>query len=245
MAQREVIITQSVFIPAEWLEELKSISTATASYLLFSMGIRRAFMTGVFPLAPGQTMAGFAVTLRYIPAREDLVSAFAGRPSERPQRRMIDNIKPHDVLVIDARSELNCGVLGDVLAARVKHLGGAGIVTDGAMRDSPAIRQLGLPVYVRGVHGLHSTSWLVDVDMNVPIGCGGVAVVPGDVLLGDDEGVVVIPRHLVQAVISEGKKREDLEAFIRRKIEQGYPTSEVYPPNEATMKEYEAWRQAH
>jgi len=235
-------MTASVSIPMEWLADLKGVSTATVSYLLFSRGVRRTFMAGIYPLTPGLTMAGFAVTLRYIPMREDLVATPAERRFERPQRRLIDSIKPHDVLVIDARGEVNCGVLGDILAARVKYLGGAGIVTDGAVRDSPAIRQLGLPVYVRGVHGLPSTSCLADVDLNVPIGCGGVAVVPGDVVLGDGEGVVVIPRHLVQDVLAEGRKREDLEAFIRLKIEEGYPTSKVYPPNEETLREYEAWR---
>ncbi|MCL4533988.1 MAG: ribonuclease activity regulator RraA [Bacteroidetes bacterium] len=230
-------------IPKEQLEALKEVSTATVAGLLPRMGIRSCFMTGLFPLRPDLKMAGQARTVRYTPAREDLN---AGAPEDRylrPQWQVIEAIEPGDVLVMDGRGELGGGVIGDILATRVKYRGGAGIVVDGGVRDTVTVKTLDIPTYLRGMQGAPGPVTLTDVDWDVPVGCAGTTVVPGDVILGDGDGVVVIPLALFDQVLKEGVHHERLEVYIRSKIEAGSSTKGVYPPTKAITEEFD--RQAH
>ena len=222
--------------------ELMQVTTATATHELFKMGVRNTFLEGLRPLIPDAAVAGRARTLRFLPMREDLVPEGAA-PRESPQRRAIESIRPGEVLVIDAGGELGAGTLGDMLAARFKYLGGAAIVVDGAVRDADQIREVGLPVWVKGVHGAASARVLWAADMDLPIRCGGCAVVPGDFILADPDGVVVIPARHAAQIAEVGAEIERREAFLRRKISlEGYSTDRAYPPDSATLAEYEEWK---
>ena len=230
-------------IDAEVFETLKRVSTATLATQLFKRGLRTRAMTDVHPIVPGR-MVGEAVTLRYVPAREDLDTLAGVANLEHPQRKAIDTISPGQVLVCDARGDVAAGTLGDILTMRLKQRGAVGFVTDGAVRDGPGIRQVGLPCYARSQHpnaGFHIHH---AADVNVPIGCGGVLVMPGDVIVGDGEGVVVIPRHLAAEVARDGQEQEELEAFILEKVAGGAGLVGTYPANEATRAEYQRWRAA-
>jgi regulator of RNase E activity RraA len=236
-------MAESALTP-EIVELLRRSSTATLTSVLARYGLRNTFLLGVRPLTPGQRMVGVAFTLRYIPAREDLDHTGTVDNLTDPQRLAVERIGPGEVLVIDARGDVRAGVLGAILATRIKMRGGAGIVTDGAFRDTPAIATLGLPAYCRAAHAAANKTIHHPADFQVPIACGGVAVYPGDVLVGDDEGVVVIPRHLAPTVAREAAEQEDLEAFLWEKVRQGASIVGVYPPDERTLAEYRARRAA-
>ena len=226
----------------EVLARLKGVSTATAWGFLVRSGIKRPFMMGLKPLALGDVypMVGRARTLRYLPLREDLLPLLREAGMDNPQRDAIEHVEPGDVFVVDAMGNLEAGTMGDILATRIKTRGAAGIVADGCVRDSPFIKRMGIPVYTRSVHPAANTSAILPFAHNEPIQCGGVTVLPGDVLLGDEEGVVVIPPKLAAELAEWGQEHEDLEVFLRRKIEQGATIAEAYPPNEQVRAEYEA-----
>lgn len=225
-------------------QQLAGVSTATLWTQLYRRGFRNQFLQDVRPIVPGMRFVGRARTLRYLPARADLLAMLEREPQRNAQRQAIEAIEPGDVLVIEARGETGAGVLGDILAARVLVRGGVAIVTDGAFRDTPGIVALGLPAYARGQHAGLSQSLHVPVDWDVPIACGGVTILPGDVLVGDGEGVVVIPRDLAEEVAAAAAEQEELEAFILEKVRQGAPLAGTYPPGDQTKSEFEAWRQS-
>ncbi len=231
-------------IPQALKEKLAQMSTATACMNLYKMGIHTVFMQGLHPLAPlgiGKRLVGRAVTLRFLPVREDVDAALT--PEQRhtaPYRLAVESIKPGDILVIDAMGYLATGTFGDMLSARMKHLGAVATVVDGAVRDSPFIRQVGLPTFVRGVHAGGIERGLMSVDFNTPIQCGGVLVIPNDLLLADDEGVMVIPASYAERLAEVGVAEEDEEQFIRAQIEAGVSIQEVYPPNEKWLAAYKA-----
>lgn len=229
-------------LPAEVLELLKQVSTATLSSQLHKRGFKQLFMEGVRPLRPDLRMAGQAFTLRYIPTREDLEQAGEFDNRVNKQRIAVELVGPGDVLVIDARGDIRGGSLGNILATRVQQRGAAGIVTDGALRDTPAIRAIDLPTYAAGQHANISFTIHHPVDLNVPIACGGVAVLPGDAIAGDAEGVIVIPRAIAAEVASAAYEQEQRETFILSLIEQGRSIIGVYPPDAETLRAYEAWR---
>jgi len=196
----------------------------------------------VAPLTPGQQMVGEAVTLRYVPAREDMNAAIHVSNPEHPQRKAINNIGPGEVLVIDARGELRSGTLGEILMARMKARGAAGLVTDGAVRDAVGIRGVGLPAFVGGTHASASQTIHYAADINSIVGCGGIMVCPGDVILGDDDGVVVIPRKFAAQVAKQAVEHDELEAYLYKRISEGDSLFGVYPPNEQTLRDYEEWK---
>jgi regulator of RNase E activity RraA len=229
-------------LPDGTLEALRRASTASVTSELAKLGIRYSHMTGVDPLTPGQQMVGEAITLRYVPAREDKLAALPVSNREHPQRKAIDNISPSQILVIDARGDLRSGTLGEILMARLKARGAAGMVTDGAVRDAVGIRGVGLPTFVGGIHAAASNTIHVAADINAVIGCGGIMVCPGDVLLGDDDGVVVIPRHLAGQVAKAAAEHDELEAYIYQRISGGESLFGIYPPNEQTLRDYEDWK---
>jgi regulator of RNase E activity RraA len=223
------------------LEALREVSTATITTRLLARGLRRTFLTGLAPANPGAArMVGEAFTLRYIPAREDLDVLSVYEDYDHPQRRAVEQAPPGGVLVIDCRGQTDAAALGHILATRLRVRGVAGVVTDGALRDSPAIATLDLPVYSAGACATTNLARHHAVDLQVPIGCAEVAVYPGDVMVGDAEGVVCVPRELVASVAAEALEQERLEAFLLSKVESGAPLRGTYPPDADTRAAYRA-----
>lgn len=228
----------------EILELARGVSTATLSSQLQKRGFVRSFMHDVLPLRPDLRLVGYAFTLRYIPMREDLerTGDFDNRTNQ--QRVAVESVGPDDVLVIDARGDTRAATLGNILATRIMRRGAAGIVTDGAFRDTPAIRAMDLPTYARGQSPHVSNQVHHPLDINVPIGCGGIAVLPGDLVVGDAEGVIVMPISLAEDVLRSAAEQEQREEFILGKIDSGSSILGVYPPDERTLREYEQWLSA-
>lgn len=223
------------------LEALRKVSTATITTRLLARGLRRTFLTGLSPANPDATrMVGEAFTLRYIPAREDLDILSVFDDYDHPQRRAIEQTPPGSVLVIDCRGQTDAAALGEILAARLRIRGAAGVVTDGALRDSPGIATLDLPVYAAGVCATTNLARHHAVDLQVPIGCAEVAVYPGDIMVGDAEGVVCIPREMAASVAAEAFEQEQLERFLLSRVEGGAPLRGTYPPDADTLAAYRA-----
>jgi regulator of RNase E activity RraA len=226
----------------ETLERLRQISTPTLCTQLYKLGFRNVYLHGVRPLCPDKRMAGLAVTVRFAPAREDQAGyEVLGNPGY-PQRHAIEHIEPGRVLVMDCRGVASAANAGDILVARLQARGAAGLVLDGGIRDFLSVQQFGFPVYALGPAAPAHVVRHVAVDENVPIGCAEVLVIPGDVMVGDGEGVVCIPRAVADQVAEKGLEQDDLEAFLLEKIRDGAPLPGTYPPNDATLAEYETWK---
>jgi len=232
---------RTVQLSADAFRVLAKVSTATLTTQLLKRGLRNTFMQGLSPLRPDKRMVGYAFTLRYVPAREDIVDREYDNASN-VQRLAVEATQKDDVLAIDARGEITSAAsFGHILGARLKVRGVAGLVTDGALRDTPQFRELDLPSYCKAAHA--TTSYLLHhpVDMNVPISCGRVLVMPGDVLVGDAEGVAVIPARMAEEVAESAYLQERMESFFLQKIERGSSIVGVYPPDEKTLAEYAEW----
>jgi regulator of RNase E activity RraA len=223
-------------------EALSEVSTATLTSQLLRRGFRRTFLAGLFPQRPDLRLVGYAFTLRYVPAREDLGFNVHYDNERDVQRRAVETVGPGDILVIDARNETDAASFGHIIATRISRRGAAGLVTDGALRDRPAFKALELPSYCRGSHAATSSVAHMAVDLNVPIGCAGVLVMPGDVLVGDAEGVVVIPAELAEAVAHDAVEQELVEAFALEQVESGDSIRDLYPLADSRRNEFEAWR---
>lgn len=222
-------------------DRLREASTATIATQLFALGFRNRFLAGLAPLNPEHCrFVGEAATLRYIPMREDLDVLDSYRDPEHPQRKAIETARPGSVLVMDCRGETRAGSAGNILAARLRVRGAVALVTDGAVRDAPEIAAQPFPVFATGRSASIGLSAHHAVDFDVPIACAGVAVFPGDVLVGDAEGVVVIPRHLAARIAEPAAAQEDLERFLLARVEAGSRLPGTYPPNEETLAAYEA-----
>ena len=229
-------------LPDQLWRDLALATTATLSTALARRGLRAVCMTGPKPLRAGMRLAGEAYTLRLLPTREDLGEpTFLADPAY-PQRHAIETVGPGQVLVVDARGDVTAGILGDILTLRVARRGAAGIVTDGAVRDADGVATIGLPLFAAGAHPLQHTARHIAADEQLPIQCGGVLVLPGDIVVGDGDGVLVIPRALAVAVAADAAEQERLEQFVHRKIDAGASIVGVYPPNEETRAEYERER---
>ena len=224
------------------LDRLRRISTPTLTTQLFKAGFRNTFLAGVRPLCPDRRMAGEAVTVRFAPAREDRAGYEVLADPNYPQRHAIENIQAGQVLVMDCRGVATAANAGDILVSRLQVRGAAGLVLDGGIRDYPSVQMFGFPVYALGPAAPAHVVRHVAVDENVPIGCAEVLVMPGDIMVGDGEGVVCIPRAVADKVAVHGLEQEELEAFILEKIRAGAPLPGTYPPNEETLAEYEAWK---
>lgn len=223
------------------LDLLGKASTATLTTQLFKRGLRNTFLAGVAPLNTGSSrMVGEAFTLRYIPAREDLDVLEVFNDYDHPQRKAIEAVGPGQVLVMDCREQGRAASAGEILATRLFRRGAAGLITDGSLRDSPAIARLPLPVFTAGVSAMTNLAQHHAVDMQVPIGCAGVPVFPGDILVGDAEGVVCVPRHLAEEIAEPAAEQERLEAFVLAKVDGGAPLRGTYPPDERTREAYRA-----
>jgi regulator of RNase E activity RraA len=226
------------------LAKLRTVSTATLCTQLFKRGFRNVFLQGVRRLTTpsGGNLVGPAFTMRNIPAREDVDQISAFDNPEHPQRKGIESVPPGHVLVIDCRGEKRVASGGEILTTRLKVRGAAGLVSDGPVRDSGEIAKLDFPVYCAGGSAPLNLIHHHAIDLDVPIGCGGVAVYPRDVIVGDEEGVVVIPQHLADEVAADAHEQEKMEAFILDRIRNGAALPGTYPPNAETKAAYEAWR---
>ena len=229
----------------ETLQLLRTISTASITTLLFKRGLRNVYVQGVLPVTPAEAspnMVGPAMTLRYIPAREDLDHVGVFADPMHPQRRAVETAPAGCVLVMDCRGDARVASGGEILMTRLKVRGTAGMVTDGGIRDSQPIARMCFPVFAAKPSAPLNLALHHAVDIDVPIGCGGVAVYPGDIVVGDPDGVVVIPAHLVDEVARDGVEQEALEAFLLQRIADGAPLPGTYPPDEKTRAAFEASR---
>lgn len=228
----------------ETINLLKHVSTATLTTQLFRRGFRNVFMQGVASLGAvnGENMVGPAFTLRNIPAREDIDVLDIFLDPENAQRKGIETIPAGYVLVQDCRGDKTAASCGSILTTRLKVRGAAGMVSDGPVRDSGVIAAIDFPVFCAGASAPTNLIKHHSIDLNLPIGCGGVAVFPGDIIVGDVDGVVVIPRHLADEVAWDSTEQESIEEFILGKIQSGAPLTGTYPPNADTREAYEAWK---
>lgn len=225
------------------LAKLRQVGTSTLTTQLFKRGFRNVFVQGVSRLGKAaRSMVGEAFTLRYIPAREDLDPIDVLANPEHPQRKAIEVTPPGHVLVMDCRKETRAASAGHILLTRLQVRGVAGVVSDGCMRDSGAIAEMDFPVYCAGAAAPLNLVCHHAVDINVPIACGDVAVFPGDVLVGDADGVVVIPRHLADEVARDTVEQDALEEFVLREIRSGKALAGTYPPNADARARFEEWR---
>ncbi len=232
-------------LASQTLELLRLASTATITTQLFKHGLRNVFLNGLQPLNPAHCrFVGEAVTLRNIPMREDLDTLDIFANPETPQRKAVETVGPGQVLVQDCRGDVRAASGGNILVTRMRMRGAVAVVSDGALRDSPDIAHQPFPVFAKGRSATLNLAVHHAVDINVPIACAGVPVYPGDILVGDEEGVVVIPRHLAAEIARPAAEQEDLERFILQKVEQGAALPGTYPPNEQTLAEYDAWKAA-
>ena len=225
-------------------ELLRHVSVATLCTQLFKRGFRNVFLQGVARLTTpsGGNLVGPAFTMRNIPAREDVDQLSAFDNPDHPQRKGIESVPPGHVLVIDCRGETRVASGGQILTTRLKVRGAAGLVSDGPVRDSGPISEMDFPVFCAGGSAPLNLIHHHAIDLNVPIGCGGVAVYPDDIIVGDDEGVVVIPAHLAAEVALDASEQEKMEAFILERVEGGAKLAGTYPPNAQTREEFVAWR---
>jgi regulator of RNase E activity RraA len=221
------------------METLRGVSTATVTTQLMARGLRNTFLQGLTALNPAQPrMVGEAFTLRCIPSREDVDTLSVFQDYDHPQRRAIESVPPGAVLVVDARRQTRAASLGHILATRLLQRGVAGVVTDGAVRDSEGFAELALPSFAAGASPTTNLAQHHAVDLQLPIGCAEVAVYPGDIMIGDRDGVVCVPRHLAVEVAAAAVEQERLEDFVLAKVQAGAPLRGTYPPDEKTLAEY-------
>lgn len=223
-------------------DALKGVSTATLTTVLLKAGLRNVWMRGTLPLRPGQgRTVGPAFTLRFVPAREDLATP-ASWASPKSTRGAIEAMAEGCVAVADAMGVTDAGIFGDILCARMAKRHVAGLITDGVMRDKDGVLASGLPVWCRGNAAPPSVAGLTFVGWQEPIGCGGVAVFPDDIIVVDDDGAVVIPQAMLADVTAAAVEQEALEAWIVTEVERGVPLPGLYPANAETKARYEAFR---
>jgi regulator of RNase E activity RraA len=221
---------------------LATVSTATLTTLLLKQGLRNVWMRGTRPLRPGQPrLVGRAFTLRFVPAREDLATPESWS-SPTSTRSAIEAMPEGCIAVVDAQGVTDAGIFGDILCARMQQRGVAALVTDGAVRDVEGVTGVGLPVWCAGVAAPPSVAGLTFVGWQEPVGCGGVAVFPDDVVVADGDGAVLIPAALADEIAAAGREQELLEAWIMGEVEGGAALPGLYPPDAATKARYEASR---
>ena len=231
---RPVTLTQDA------LEALKQVSTATLTVQLNRRGIQTTFLTGLLPTRPDLRMVGYAHTLRYVAIRADVRESLRG--TEDAQKRAVEAASPGDVLIIEARRETGAGTIGDILAARLLARGAAGIVTDGGVRDTPGVAELDLPTYYRSANASSLWAAHIPLDVDVPITCAGVLVIPGDVVVGDGEGVVILPAALAEEIAHDALEVERRESFALERVKAGESFRGLYPLSAERQADYERWR---
>jgi regulator of RNase E activity RraA len=222
----------------EAFAQLKQITTATLTTVLLKKGLRRVWMRGTRPLKPGQPrLVGRAFTLRFVPAREDLATP-ASWASPTSTRAAIEDMPAGCITVVDAMGVTDAGIFGDILCARMAKRGVAALITDGVVRDVAGVLATGLPVWCQGAAAPPSVAGLTFVAWQQPIGCGGVAVFPGDVVVVDDDGAVLIPAALLESVLAEAPEQERSEGWIMNEVDRGAALPGLYPMNAETKARY-------
>ncbi len=225
-------------------ERLARVTTATLTTVLLKKGLRNVWLRGALPLAPGlPRVVGRAFTLRFVPAREDLATpASWGAPIST--RAAIEAMPAGCVAVVDAMGVTDAGIFGDILAARMARRGVAALVSDGVVRDIDGVLGTGLPVWCRGTAAPSSVTGLTFVGWQESIGCGGVAVIPNDVIVADHDGAVLIPQAMVDDVVEQAVEQERLEGWILQEVGRGVPLPGLYPADANTQARYDAWKRA-
>ncbi len=226
------------------IEKLKNITTGTITTILLKKGIRRSWMAGAMPLGfSGKRVVGPAFTLRFVPVREDLATP-ASWSNPISTRSAIEAMPADCIVVTDAMGVTSAGIFGDILCMRMVKRGVTALITDGVMRDKHGVVATGLPVWCAGMAAPASVNQLTFVGWEEPIGCGGCAIFPGDIIVADDDGAVVIPKDLADFVAEEGAEHELLESWLVLEVEKGEKLPGLYPPNEENKKRYEAWKKS-
>ncbi len=224
-------------------DKLLTVSTATLTTVMFKRGFRNCFIGGIHPLNPAQArMAGPAYTLRYIPAREDLDQLKVFEDRAHPQRKGIEECPAGHVMVIDSRKDRRAASAGDILVTRLWKRGAAGIVTDGGFRDSADIAKLPFPAFHAAPSAPTNLIRHHAVDLNVPIGCGDVAVYPGDMVVSDADGVVIIPRDIADQVAEDAVEQTLFETFVQERVMAGDSILGLYPPSAENRDAFRNWR---
>jgi regulator of RNase E activity RraA len=233
-----------VALSASTREKYKGVSTATLCTALYKRGLRNQMIQGVLPLNPSLgNMVGEAFTLRYMPAREDLNPITVFQDRAHPQRKAVEECPPGAVFVIDSRKDPRAASAGGILISRLMKRGVAGVVTDGGFRDSYEIARMAIPAYHNRPSAPTNLTLHMAIDINVPIGCGDAPVFPGDVLVGDGEGVIVVPAHLADEIADEGVEMTAFEDFVMEKVMEGRSILGLYPATEEqTRTDFAAWR---
>src|SRR4051812_21424272 len=230
-------------LDAAVVRTLSAITTATLTTVLLKKGLRNTWLRGARPLQPGQPrLVGRAFTLRFVPAREDLATP-ASWGSPISTRAAIEAMPAGCIAVVDAMGVTDAGIFGDILCARMKKRGVAGLVTDGVVRDISGVLGTGLPVWCRGSAAPPSVAALTFVGWQEPIACGGVAVFPNDIVVVDQDGAALIPAALLDDVLAVAVEQERLEDWIMREVEQGAVLPGLYPPNAENQARYKAWKE--
>ncbi|WP_318306608.1 ribonuclease activity regulator RraA [Amycolatopsis solani] len=230
--------------PAELSAALAAIGSATASGELSRMGIRSAFIRGPVTVTPGVRVAGPALTLQFLPKREDLypVDEYE-EPEKQLHRHVMYHAQPGDMIVVDARGDMSSGVFGEMMLTYFKGRGGLGVVIDGCLRDIGEAKQLGLGLWIRGATpNFHAQTGIVPAAVNVPVACGGTLVEPGDIVVADDDGAVVVPVKLAPALVEHAQEHAEWEEFSRIRLSEGGDLRRYYPLSEEARPEYERWR---
>ena len=228
-------------------DKLKTVSTATVATALLKRGLRNQVMQNVHPLSASQpVLVGPAFTLRYIPARDDLNKLDVFRDRNHPQRKAIEDCPAGAVMVMDSRKDARAASAGAILVTRLMKRGVAGVVTDGGFRDSAEIAALGFPAYHQRPSAPTNLTLHQAIDINVPIGCGDAPVFPGDTILGDSDGVIIIPANLLEEIADEAFEMTAYEDFVTEQVRAGKGIFGLYPPtNEQSLVDFAAWRKAN
>lgn len=227
---------------AALIDALSKVTTATLTTVLLKKGLRNVWLRGAAPLNPGQPrLVGRAFTLRFVPAREDLATPESWS-SPISTRAAIEAMPEGCICVTDAMGVSDAGIFGDILCARMKKRGVAALVTDGVVRDVAGVRATGLPVWCSGVAAPPSVAGLTFVNWQEPVACGGVAVFPGDMIVVDDDGAVLVPAALLEEVAAQVTEQERLEGWIMDQVDQGVPLPGLYPPNAGNKAKYDAFK---
>jgi regulator of RNase E activity RraA len=238
-------VARDVAVSDETLAKLAKVSSGSLTTQLFKHGYRQPALVGLRPLNRDvKPWAGRAFTMRFIPAREgiDTYGTMTTKPNmDNLQWQGVEQVKPGDVLVIDSRNDPRAASAGNILVTRLLARGARAIVTDGALRDGSEIAGLPLPAYCREVTATTRISYHHVADLQVPIGCAGIAVYPGDVLVGDADGITVVPPHLAEELAEFCTRQDDIEGYLAQRIAAGEPLWGVYPPSEQTYADYEKW----
>ena len=226
-------------------EKLMSVSTATLCTALFKRGFRNQMIQGARPLDPSKpNMVGPAFTLRYIPAREDLNPITVFQDRGHPQRKAVEECPPGAVFVVDSRKDARAASAGSILLTRLMKRGCAGFVTDGGLRDAAEIARLDIPTYHQRPSAPTNLTLHQALDINVPIGCGGVPVYPGDIIVGDPEGCCVIPAGIAEEIARDAIAQDEFETFVQEQVDAGRTIFGLYPPNEQGAADFEKWKAA-